>query len=65
MDNTTINTYALMDCDTTGLTFIDDEFAHQHNNPRQIMCAPRDLEVFEGRPIGSGPITHGATIVAK
>ena len=55
-----ISTVALIDCGATGFAFIDESFAQRHNLPLQRLSTERNLEVIDGRPIDSGPITHVA-----
>ena len=57
-ESSLISTHALVDCGVTGFTFIDEEFAHDHNFPLFKLKKPRCLEVIDGRPIESGLITH-------
>ena len=53
-----ISTVALVDCGATGYSFVDESFARHHNLPLFRLSDPRPLEVIDGRPIDSGPITH-------
>lgn len=55
-----ISTVALVDCGATGFAFIDESFARHHHLPLHRLSHPRNLEVIDGRPIDSGPITHVA-----
>lgn len=54
----TIRSYALIDCGAQGYSFVDEEFARRHNLPLHLLETPRVLEVIDGRPIETGPITH-------
>lgn len=62
---TEISTYSLIDCGATGLAFLDETFARHHNLPLTRLQTPRNLEVIDGRPITSGPITHIAEFYLK
>ena len=53
-----LDSHALVDCGASGFSFIDLEFAHQHNLPQYILKEPRRLEVIDGRPIDTGDITY-------
>jgi transposase InsO family protein len=53
---------ALIDCGATGFAFIDESFARHHNFPLFKLQEPRGLEVIDGRPIETGPITHLAEL---
>jgi hypothetical protein len=52
-----IDTHALVDCGCTGLSFMNEAFAHQHNFPRYQLKNPKTVEVIHGHPISSGNIT--------
>jgi hypothetical protein len=47
---TSVQTLSLIDSGATGFTFIDENFARQHNFPLYRLQTPRDLEVVDGRP---------------
>ena len=49
---------ALCDSGATGLAFIDDAFARQHNIPKLELRIPRAVDVTDSRPISDGDITH-------
>ena len=51
-------THVLVDCGTTGYTFVDKEFARDHNLPLFKLKQPRCLKLIDGRPVESGNITH-------
>jgi len=53
-----IQTHALIDCEATGYTFIDEEFTMRHHLPLTPLRKERQLEVIDGRPIASGNITR-------
>jgi len=53
-----ITTHALIDCGATGIAFMDQDFACHHQLPLQELKEKRQVEVFDGRPIESGDITH-------
>jgi hypothetical protein len=53
-----IDTHALVDCGCTGLSFMNEAFACQHNFPRYQLKNPKTLEVIDGHPISSGDITE-------
>jgi hypothetical protein len=50
--------HALIDCGPTGKSFIDENFARQHQWDLIPLHEPRVLEVIDGRRISSGTITH-------
>jgi hypothetical protein len=50
--------HALVDCGATGKSFIDENFARQHQWDLISLHEPRVLEVIDGRRISSGTITH-------
>lgn len=58
IDNKSVPLHALIDCGATGFSFVDEEFARQHNLPLVPLKEARSLEVIDGRPISSGDITH-------
>jgi hypothetical protein len=58
----TIATYVLIDCRVTGISFIDEDFAHYHQLPLVRLKYPKTLEVIDGHPISSGDITHAANV---
>ena len=53
-----VQTHALIDCDATGYTFVDEEFARQYQIPQFQLKKPRTVKVIDGRPITSRNITH-------
>jgi hypothetical protein len=53
-----IDTHALIDCGCTGFSFMNDEFAYQHNFPSYKLKNPKSVEVIDGWPISSGDITE-------
>jgi hypothetical protein len=53
-----INTHVLVDCGCTGLSFMNQAFASQHNFPRYQLKNPKIVEVIGSRPISSGNITE-------
>ena len=57
-NSSSINTHTLIDCGATGYTFVDQEFAHDHDLPLYKLKKSRYLEVINGRPIESSLITH-------
>jgi hypothetical protein len=56
--NTKIDTHALVDSGCTGLSFMNEAFAHQHNFPCYQLKNPKTVEVIDGCPISSGDITE-------
>jgi hypothetical protein len=42
-----IGTYALINCGCTRLSFINDEFAYQHNFPCYQLTTPKTIEVID------------------
>ena len=57
-----LDSLALVDCGASGFSFIDRDFASQHNLPQYTLKDPRRLEVIDGRPIDTGDITHTVKI---
>ena len=57
-DNKDISVNVLVDCRATGFSFIDEEYAHQHNFPLFELKVPQALEVIDDREILSGDITQ-------
>jgi hypothetical protein len=53
-----IDTHALIDCGCTGFSFINDEFACQHNFPHYQLKNPKTIEVIDRQPIFSSDITE-------
>jgi hypothetical protein len=53
-----IQTHTLIDCGATGISFMDQDFAHHHKVPLQELKEPREVEVIDGRTSESGDITH-------
>jgi hypothetical protein len=53
-----IDTHALIDCGCTGLSFINDEFTHQHNFPHYYLKTPKTIAVIDRQPISSSNITE-------
>jgi hypothetical protein len=51
-----IDTHALVDCGCTGLSFMNEALARQHNCPHYQLKNPKTVEVIDGRPISSGDI---------
>jgi hypothetical protein len=43
-----IDTHALIDCGYTGYSFMNDEFARQHNFPGYQFKTPKTVEVIDG-----------------
>jgi hypothetical protein len=54
--DTKIDTYALVDCGCTGLSFMNKALTHQHNFPCHQLKNPKTVEVIDGPPISSGDI---------
>jgi hypothetical protein len=46
--NLRIDTHTLIDYECTRLSFMNDEFAHQHNFPRYKLKTPKTIEVIDG-----------------
>ena len=53
-----LKSHSLVDCGASGFAFIDKDYAYHHNLPLHSLKEPRLLEVFDGRSIDSGDITH-------
>jgi hypothetical protein len=53
-----IKSHALIDCSTTGYTFIDEDYARRHHLSLYLPKSPRNLTIIDGRPVTSGAITH-------
>jgi predicted aspartyl protease len=53
-----IKSHALIDCEATGYTFIDEDYARRHHLPLLHLRSPRNLTVIDGRPVTLGVITH-------
>ena len=53
-----LDLHVLVDCGASGFSFINREFARQHNLPQFTLKEPRRLKVIDGRPIDSRDITH-------
>jgi hypothetical protein len=53
-----IATHALIDYGYTGVSFMNGEFARQHNFPHYQLKTPKTIKVIDGRPISSGDITE-------
>ncbi|KAE8236265.1 hypothetical protein A4X06_0g9606, partial [Tilletia controversa] len=56
LEHHAVDTFALVDCGATA-NFIDTSFAHNHRIERSPLEQPIELNVIDGRPISSGPIT--------
>jgi hypothetical protein len=54
--DTKFDTYALVDCGCTGLSFMNEALACQHNFPHHQLKNPKTVEVIDGGPISSGDI---------
>jgi len=65
VNNQEIPTHALIDCGATGIAFMDQDFARQHQIPLQELKEKKQVEVIDGRPIESGDITHIAKVGMK
>jgi len=62
VNNQEIPTHALIDCGATGIAFMDQDFARNHQIPLQEFKEIWQVEVIDGRPIESGDITHVAKV---
>jgi hypothetical protein len=51
-----IDTHVLVDCGCTGLAFMNEAFARQHNFPHYQLKNPKTVKVIDGCPISSGDI---------
>jgi len=60
MNDQEIPTHALIDCGATGIAFMDQDFARDHQIPLQELKENKPIKVIDGRPIESGDITHFA-----
>ena len=65
VNNQEILTHALIDCRATGISFIDQDFAHHHQIPLPELKLTGQVEVIDGRPIESGDITNIAKVGMK
>jgi hypothetical protein len=52
-----IDTHGLVDCECTGLSFMNEAFTHQYYFPRYQLKNSKTVEVIDGRPISLGDIT--------
>jgi hypothetical protein len=57
IEDSIIDTHALIDCKATGILFIDKDFVRHHQLKEQKLKESRELEVIDGRPIKSGTIS--------
>jgi hypothetical protein len=57
-----IQTHALIDCEATGIAFMDQDFARPHKVPLKELKERKQVEVIDGRTIESGDITHLAEV---
>ena len=57
-----IRALILVDCGTSGYSFIDKEFAHLYQFPLHPLKYPRRLLGFDGQPALTGNITHVAEV---
>ena len=62
VNNREIPTHSLIDCGATGIAFMDQDFARNHQIPLQELKEKKQVEVIDGRPIESGDITHVAKV---
>ena len=62
VNNQEIPTHALIDCRTTGIAYMDQDFARHHSIPLQELKANKQVKVIDGRPIESGDISHIAKV---
>jgi hypothetical protein len=53
-----INTYALVDCGCTRLSFMNEAFECQYNFPHYQLKNPKTVEVIDGHPISLGNSTE-------
>ena len=53
-----LDSNVLVDYGASGFSFIDREFASQHNLTQFNLKEPRRLEVIDGCPVDTGDITH-------
>jgi hypothetical protein len=58
VNNKEIPTQALIDCEATGIAFIEQNFARHHHKPLLELKEKIQVKVIDGRPIESGDITH-------
>jgi len=65
VNNQEIPTHALIDCEATGIAFMDQDFARHHQIPLQELKEKKQVEVIDGRHIESGDITHIAKVGIK
>jgi hypothetical protein len=65
VNNWEIPTHALIDCEATGIVFMDQDFACHYQIPLQELKDKKQVEVFDGRPIESGDITNIARVGMK
>jgi hypothetical protein len=57
-----LQTHALIDCEATGIAFMDHDFACHHKVLLPELKERRQVEVIDGRAIQSGVITHQAKV---
>jgi len=62
MNDQEILTHALIDCGGTGMAFMDQDLARDHQIPLQGLKEKRHVEVIDGRPIESRDITYVAKV---
>lgn len=59
---TSLRTFALVATSTTGISFIDKNFASLHSLTLEPLGTPRQIEVIDGRFIDLGAVTHVAKL---
>ena len=65
VNNQEIPTHALIDCGSTGIAFMDQDFARHHQIPLRGLKEKKQVEVIDGRPIEFRDITHIAKVGMK
>ena len=65
VNNQEIPTHVLIDCGAMGIAFMDQNFLRHHQIPLQELKEQKQIEVFDGRLIESGDITHIAKFGMK
>ena len=62
VNNQEISTNVLIDCGSTGIAFLDRDFAHIHTTPLQELNEKRHVQVIDVRSIESRDIALSAKV---
>jgi hypothetical protein len=65
VNNQEIPTHALIDCGATGIAFMYQDLGRHHQIPLQELNEKKQVDVIDGRLIGSGDIMHIAKVGMK